>query len=74
MESIRKERTFTLCYWQDDGWYVGRLLEVPSVFSQGETLKDLVENVEEVYRLMMEESQSNIPVSDYLTTTVEFAS
>ena len=28
----------TLEYWQDEEWYVGRLVEVPGVFSQGETL------------------------------------
>ena len=33
------KRAFTLEYWQDDGWYVGKLREVPGVFSQGETLK-----------------------------------
>jgi len=27
----------TLEYWEDDGWLVGRLVEVPGVFSQGET-------------------------------------
>ncbi len=27
--------TFTLEYWVDDGWYVGRLREVPGIFSQG---------------------------------------
>ena len=32
---------FTMEYWQDDGWYVGRLKEVPGVFSQGETLVEL---------------------------------
>ena len=34
-------RRFTLEYWLDEGFYVGRLKEVPGVFSQGETLKDL---------------------------------
>ena len=24
----------TLEYWMDDGWYVGRLREIPGVFSQ----------------------------------------
>ncbi len=27
--------TFTLEYWEDDGWFVGRLHEVPGCFSQG---------------------------------------
>jgi predicted RNase H-like HicB family nuclease len=47
-------RYFTLEYWSDDGWYVGRLKEVPGVFSQGETLQELEENIEEAYRLMVE--------------------
>ena len=45
----------TLEYWEDDGWYVGRLKEVPGVFSQGETLEKLEKNIEEVYQLMQEE-------------------
>ena len=45
-------RQFTLEYWMDDGWYVGRLKEIPSVFSQGETLQELEENIREAYQLM----------------------
>ena len=48
------ERTFTLEYWQDDGWYVGRLKEVPGVFSQGETMAELEENIRDAYKMMME--------------------
>ena len=48
-------RHFTLEYWKDDGWYVGRLKEVPGVFSQGESLEELEENIREAYQLMMEE-------------------
>lgn len=44
---------FTLEYWEDDGWYVGRLKEVPGVFSQGETIDDLEENVRDAYELVM---------------------
>lgn len=46
---------FTLEYWEDHGWYVGRLREVPGVFSQGETLVELEENIREAYHLVMEE-------------------
>ena len=49
------ERRFTLEYWLDDGWYVGRLKEVPGVFSQGESLEELEENIRDAYRLMAEE-------------------
>ena len=48
-------RHFTLEYWIDDDWYVGRLKEVPSVFSQGESLEELEENIRDAYRLMAEE-------------------
>jgi predicted RNase H-like HicB family nuclease len=46
--------TFTLEYWQDEGWYVGRLKEVAGVASQGKTLAELEENIRDAYRLMTE--------------------
>ncbi len=46
---------FTLEYWIDDEWYVGRLREVPGVFSQGETLRELEENIRDAYRMMLRE-------------------
>ena len=46
---------FTLEYWIDDGWYVGKLKEIPGVFSQGETLNELEKNIQEAYKLMIEE-------------------
>ena len=46
---------FTLEYWIDDEWYVGRLREVPGVFSQGETLRELEENIRDAYRLVLRE-------------------
>jgi len=56
-----KMRQFTLEYWKDDDWYVGRLKEVPGVFSQGETLEELEENVKDAYRLMMEDDTVILP-------------
>lgn len=50
-------RTFTFEYWEDDGWYVGRLREVPGVFSQGETLEELKDNIADAYRMMRETSE-----------------
>ena len=47
-------RHFTLEYWTDEGWYVGRLREVPGVFSQGVSLQELEENIQDSYQLMME--------------------
>jgi len=46
---------FTLEYWCDDDWYVGKLVEVPGVFSQGENLRELEENIIDAYKLMVEE-------------------
>ncbi len=48
-------RRFTLEYWVEDTWYIGRLKEVPGVFSQGETMEELEENIRDAYRLMMED-------------------
>lgn len=50
-------RNFTLEYWLDDGWYVGKLKEVPGIFSQGETLEELEDNINDVFRLMMAENE-----------------
>ena len=57
-------RRFTLDYWMDDGWYVGNLKKVSSVFSQGESLEELEENIADAYRLVMEENKSEAPFSD----------
>ncbi len=46
--------TFTLEYWEEDGWLVGQLREVPSVFSQAKTLSELEANIHEVYALLFD--------------------
>jgi predicted RNase H-like HicB family nuclease len=51
-------QTFVLEYWQDDGWFVGRLKGVPGVFSQGHTLEELEENIQDAYRLMIDEEET----------------
>ncbi len=43
---------YTLVYWQDGEWFVGRLRERPDVFSQGESLPNLEENIREAPTLM----------------------
>ena len=47
------KRFFTLEYWIDDDWFVGRLKEVPGVFSQGESLEELKENIADAYRMIL---------------------
>ena len=45
----------TVEYWRDGDWYVGRLREVPGVFSQGKTLPELDENLRDAYRLVLKD-------------------
>jgi predicted RNase H-like HicB family nuclease len=54
-------RYFTLEYWMDEDWYVGRLKEVPGVFSQGASLQELEENICDAYQLMMGEEEEAPP-------------
>lgn len=65
------KRDFTLEYWTDEGWYVGRLREVPGVFSQGETLDELIANVQEVYHLMLEDAHRERTFVRFLRTSAE---
>lgn len=64
------ERNYTLEYWIDDEWYVGRLKEVPGIFSQGETLKELEENVKDAFKLMTEEYSQNLARPDAQTKEI----
>ena len=60
-------RYFTLEYWIDDDWYVGRLKEIPSIFSQGKSLKELEENIQDAYNLMIEDNEELPPNSNIQT-------
>lgn len=55
------ERKVTLEYWIDDGWYIGRIRELPGVFSQGATLAELEENIADAYRMVLEEKEEYQP-------------
>ena len=63
---------FTLEYWVDNGWYVGKLKEVPGVFSQGETLAELEENIAEAYMLMLD-NDTKYPDSKFKEILLEVA-
>jgi predicted RNase H-like HicB family nuclease len=58
------KRFFTLEYWQDDGWFIGKLREIPGVFSQGKTLEELKENIIDAYRMMLAEYDTGEKKSD----------
>ncbi|MEK6755080.1 MAG: type II toxin-antitoxin system HicB family antitoxin [Bacteroidota bacterium] len=60
---------YTLEYWIDEGWYVGRIREVPGVFSQGESLKELEDNIRDAYKMMMED-QSEFPSAGVQTEEI----
>jgi predicted RNase H-like HicB family nuclease len=53
---------FTLEYWKDSRWYVGKLKEVPRVFSQGKSLRELEENIRDAYHLMVEEGDRPVQI------------
>src|SRR5437667_10583804 len=52
-------KQFTLEYWKDDGWYVGRLKEMPAVMSQGETLEELQAMIRDAYHLIVGDASEN---------------
>jgi predicted RNase H-like HicB family nuclease len=56
---MKKMKQFTLEYWKDEGWYVGRLKEMPAVMSQGETLEELQVMIRDAYNLMVEDAAEN---------------
>ncbi len=50
----------TLLYWRDGNWFVGRLVEIPNVFSQGKTLEELITNIQDAYKMMVQISLDEI--------------
>ena len=54
---------FTLEYWRDGEWFVGRLVEVPGVFSQGATLEELQENIQDAYDLVVTQERRPAPAA-----------
>jgi len=64
-------RCFTLQYWIDEDWYVGWLKEVPCVFSQGASLRELEENIRDAYQLMMEEDEEVLIQAEVDTKEIE---
>ena len=63
------KRQFTLEYWLDDGWYVGKLKEIPGVFSQGETIAELEKNIQDAYKLMVYD-ESVVPDTEIYTKEI----
>ncbi|NPV00251.1 MAG: type II toxin-antitoxin system HicB family antitoxin [Brevinematales bacterium] len=49
--------TYTMEYWMDEGWYVGRLKEIPGIFSQGKTVEELEVNLKDAYKMMSDSNE-----------------
>jgi predicted RNase H-like HicB family nuclease len=69
----KKKRQFTLDYWRDGEWLVGRIREIPGVFSQGKTMEELTANIIDAYRMMRQEHNSIVPVKQYKTRELGIA-
>ena len=65
-------RKFTLEYWIDDEWYVGKLKEVPGVFSEGVSLQELEENIADAYRMMISEQEEYEPSLEIKSKELSF--
>ena len=59
------KRFYSLEYWQDEGWYVGKLKEVPGIFSQRKTLDELRHNILDAYQPMLESDEDDSPTNWY---------
>ena len=51
------EQTFEATIEKRDKWYIGWVEAVPGTFSQGRTIKEVQENLEEAVRLILEGHQ-----------------
>jgi predicted RNase H-like HicB family nuclease len=70
MARSKVKRVFTLEYWLEGDMYVGKLREVPGVFSQGRTLEELKANIVDAYQMMLREN--NVPSPRWTVKTLEF--
>jgi predicted RNase H-like HicB family nuclease len=57
---------FTMIYWKEDKFWLGKILEYPEIMNHGETLEELEENIKDAYRLMIME---DVP-QDYQTKEI----
>ncbi len=56
---------YTLIYWKDDRFWLGKLKEYPEIMTQGETLEELEENIKDAYQLMvMDDVPDNYSIKD----------
>jgi predicted RNase H-like HicB family nuclease len=51
-EAVVMKTKMTMIYWKEDKFWIGKLLEHPEIMTQGETIKELEENIKDAYMLM----------------------
>jgi predicted RNase H-like HicB family nuclease len=47
------QKKLTLIYWRGDKFWLGKIIEHPEIMTQGETVKELIENIKDAYFLMV---------------------
>jgi predicted RNase H-like HicB family nuclease len=47
------ETHHTIVCWKGEQFWLGKLMEHPEIMTQGETIEELKENVQDAYRMMM---------------------
>ena len=60
----------TLEYWQDDGWYIGKLKEIPGVFSQGQDLAELEANIADAYQSLIDSNNQTNDSTDHRSKAI----
>lgn len=43
----------TMIYWKGENYWLGKILEHPEIMTQGETLKELEENLKDAFMMMV---------------------
>jgi predicted RNase H-like HicB family nuclease len=56
-----------MIYWKSEHFWVGKLLDYPDIWTQGETLEELEENMKDAFQLMTSEDCPN-PISTTTST------
>ncbi|HHS50676.1 MAG TPA: type II toxin-antitoxin system HicB family antitoxin [candidate division Zixibacteria bacterium] len=62
-------KKYTLEYWREDDWFVGRIIEIPGLFNQGKSLDELEANLYDAYFLLMDEG---VPPEGVETEKIDF--
>ena len=47
-------------YWQDDNFWLGSIEDYPDYVTQGESLKELTENLEDIYKELVSGKIPNV--------------